>query len=98
MDQQKKPKITLKNIKSFLEGNSQLLLDTLNLKPEWFKEQIAYRALQCGDCLKQGKCKECGCAVPGKFYVKTSCNKGERFPDLMNQEQWEEFKRQNNMT
>lgn len=88
-------KVTIKNIKDYLEGNSNLLLDKLNLQPEWYKEQIAYRMLICRDCLSKGKCKECGCDVPGKLYVAKSCNKGERFPDLMSEQEWIIFKHKN---
>jgi hypothetical protein len=48
--------------------------------------------------MKKGKCAYCGCKVPGKLYVKKSCNKGERFPDLMSTELWEKFKKNNNIT
>jgi hypothetical protein len=35
--------------------------------------------------------------VPGKLYVKESCNGGERFPDLMGAKDWEEYKKKNNI-
>lgn len=85
-------KITLKNIKAYIEGNTQMTLDGLGLKPDYYKEQIAYRMLQCRDCLQQGQCKYCGCSVPGKLYVSQSYNNGERFPDLMNEEEWNKYK------
>lgn len=85
-------KITLNNIKQYLEGNTQLMLDGLGLKPEYFREQIAYRMLQCPDCISNKSCKYCGCDVPGKFYVEESCNNGKRFPDIMNEKEWREYK------
>lgn len=89
-------KITLKNISSFLEGNSQRLLEELRLQPHHIKEQIAYRRLLCkDDCEVQNKCVYCGCSFKGKTSVKESCNKGERFPDLMGRIEWEEFKKRN---
>jgi hypothetical protein len=88
-------KITLKNIKQFLEGNIQMHLDGLGLQPEYYKEQIAYRMLTCQDCLKKNKCHYCGCDVPGKLYVKESCNDGKRFPNLMNENDWNEYKKRN---
>jgi len=85
--------INLKNIKAYIEGNSQMLLDELGMQPEWYKEQIAYRMLKCkDDCVPNGKCTYCGCKVPGKMYVTESCNYGGRFPDLMNEEQWLTYK------
>lgn len=90
-------KITLKNIKAYIQGNTQMILDGLGLKEDYYKEQIAYRMLQCQDCMNNGKCHYCGCNVPGKLYVKESCNNGIRFPDLMNKEHWEKFKKDNNI-
>lgn len=90
-------KITLKNIKQYIEGNTQMILDGFGLKENYYKEQIAYRMLKCEDCLSNGKCKYCGCDTPGKFYVKESCNNGIRFPDLMDKEHWENFKIKNDI-
>jgi hypothetical protein len=47
--------------------------------------------------MKFGYCIECGCSVPGKLYVKESCNSGKRFPDLMSREDWEKYKSDNNI-
>ena len=93
-----KQKITVKNIKSFLEGNIQLGLESLNIQPEHIQEQIAYRRLLCSnDCMITGKCKYCGCEVLGKTSVKESCNKNERFPDLMSKLEWDKYKTQNDI-
>lgn len=89
-------KITLKNIKSYIEGNTQMILDGFGLQPLYIQEQIAYRMLQCkNDCMIQKKCKYCGCNVPAKLYVKESCNNGIRFPDLMDEIHWNNFKEKN---
>ena len=91
-----KPKITLKNISNFLEGNLKMLGDNFGLLPAYQKEQVLYRGNICkADCVKNGFCKECGCDLPGKFYSTASCNNGERFPDIMNEADWEEFKTEN---
>jgi len=37
-----KPKVTFKNIKSYIEGNTQLLLEGLKLQPQHIQEQIFY--------------------------------------------------------
>jgi hypothetical protein len=47
------------------------------------------------ECVDLGYCVYCGCDIPGKLYVKDSCNGGERFPDLMNKKDWEKFKLDN---
>lgn len=88
-----KSKITLHNIKSFIEGNMQLGLEQLNLQPQHIQEQIAYRRLLCkDDCAIIGKCIICNCDFKGKTSVKESCNK-DRFPDLMNRIEWDKFKK-----
>jgi hypothetical protein len=88
-------KITFKNIYSFIQGNLQMRLDGIGLKPQYYQEQIAYRMLQCQDCIKAKQCKECGCELPGKFYVNESCNGGERFPNIMSERDWEQYKENN---
>jgi hypothetical protein len=91
-----KQKITLKNIQSFLEGNSQRILEELQLQPEHIKEQIAYRRLLCkDDCAITNECKECGCDFKGKTSVEKSCNDGERFPNLMKRVDWIRYKIEN---
>ena len=87
-----KQKITLSKIKSFLEGNFQLGLESLNLQPPHLQEQIAYRRLLCSkDCAVNNQCIICGCDFKGKTSVKKSCNE-ERFPDLMNNIEWQQYK------
>jgi hypothetical protein len=89
-------KITLKNIGQFIEGNIKMLGDKMHLLADHEKEQVAYRALICKDeCVELGYCVYCGCDIPGKLYVKKSCNGGERFPDLMNKPDWDKFKKDN---
>ena len=92
-----KQKITVKNIKSFLEGNIQLGLEQLYLQPEHIQEQIAYRRLLCkDDCAIQNKCIICGCDFKGKTSVKESCNP-DRFPDLMSNLEWIKYKKSNDI-
>ena len=67
--------------------------------PKHYKEQVAYRLQICQeDCVSTGKCKECGCPTRKKVFVRESCNKGERFPDLMPPDQWEEYKKNNDIS
>jgi len=89
-------KITLKNIRQYLEGNSRMMLDNVGLVGEHIQEQIAYRMLLCKGCLIAGACEKCGCSVPGKLYVSQSCNP-DKFPDLMNEEDWCNFKETNDV-
>lgn len=91
-------KITLSNIKQYIEGNSKMFLNKLGFQTEHLQEQISYRMLQCkDDCMITKECKYCGCDVPGKMYVSKSCNNGDRFPDLMDKENWDKYKIENNI-
>lgn len=88
--------ITLKNIKYFIEGNFRLLGSKFNIVDKHIQEQVLYRAAICKDsCIAKGSCEYCGCSTPGKLYVKDSCNKGQKFPDLMEKNEWEKFKKEN---
>jgi hypothetical protein len=76
-----------------------MLGDNFGVLPEYQKEQVLYRADICkNDCAKLGYCKYCGCDFPGKIYVSESCNSGERFPNMLESEDWEKFKKDNNIT
>jgi len=89
-------KITPKKVFQFIEGNLKMLGDQLHLLPQHEREQVFYRSQICkDDCVKFGYCVFCGCSIPGKMYVKESCNDGSRFPNLMNEENWEKFKKDN---
>jgi hypothetical protein len=91
-------KITPKKIFQFIEGNLKLLGDKMHLLPKHEREQVLYRSMVCkNDCVKLGYCKYCGCSIPGKLYVTTSCNNGELFPDLMGEADWEKYKTENNI-
>lgn len=91
-------KITVKNVLQFIEGNLKMLGDHIDLLPYHEKEQVIYRSWVCRDeCIVNGYCSYCGCSVPGKLYVKESCNEGERFPDMMNEPDWERFKIEKNI-
>lgn len=90
--------ITLQNVKSFLTGTTRSMLNRLGLVSEHIQEQVLYRADICkNDCAKRGKCIKCGCSVPGKWFANISCNKGERFPNLMDRIKWEKYKKENNI-
>ena len=93
-----RPKITLNNILSFFQGNIRMLGDRFSTLPRYRKEQIMYRMDICKDsCLPHGKCPECGCSLPGKWYSDKSCNKGKKFPDLMGPVEWTKYKQENNL-
>lgn len=88
--------ITWKNIKAFVEGNLKMFGDRINVVDPHIREQVEYRAYICKDTCKE-KCEVCGCSVPGKWYVKKSCNDGDKFPDLMGEKEWKKFKEDNDI-
>lgn len=93
-----KPKLNAKNVMNFIEGNFMMLGDKINLLPKHLREQVIWRYKICeNDCVKARKCVYCGCSIPGKLYVGKSCNNGERFPDIMSQEEWSRYKISNNI-
>lgn len=95
--EKKKPQINLTNILSFIEGNTQLALESIYMQPQHIREQIAYRRLICkDDCAIEGKCIKCGCEFNGKTSVEKSCNP-DRFPDLKGRIDWEKFKEEHDI-
>ena len=93
-----KPKITVDNIIAFFQGNLRILGDKFNQLPKYQKEQVLYRLEICKDsCVPYKKCEICGCSVPGKLYATKSCNKGGKFPDMMQPGRWREFKKEHNL-
>ncbi len=86
----------IENIKNYLEGNAKYYYDKFVGEPRHLREQRLYRLYMCkDDCLVEGECKECGCPVDKKVFNDKSCNKGERFPDIMDNEKWDLFKKEN---
>ncbi len=72
-----------------------MLGDKIHLLSQHEKEQVVYRSQICKqDCVQFGYCIQCGCNLPGKFYVTESCNP-DRFPNIMSKLDWEKFKIEN---
>ncbi len=86
-------KITLSNVRSFIRGHANMYLDKLGRYPEHKQEQILYRLSLCvKDCVPANACKYCSCPPKKKVYDPVSCNKGARFPDMLNEEDWKTYK------
>lgn len=84
-----------KNIKSFIEGNARYFWANWLGLPPHIKEQVKERLERCkDDCVPSGKCIKCGCPTKKKVFATVSCNP-ERHPDLMNNQDWEEYKKKN---
>jgi len=96
--------INKENIKAFIQGNLRMMLEDFGkhyntkffrLSPH-IREQVLYRKHKCPDCLAEGHCSACSCSVPGKWFANDPC-KGERYPKLMGEKEWENFKTNNNI-
>lgn len=84
--------ITIKNVGNFFKGNFKYYMDKIIPVPSYIREQIDYRLDKCkDDCLKTNKCINCSCPPRKKAFIVESCNP-TRFPDLMEEEEWEKFK------
>jgi hypothetical protein len=92
-------KITITNVLQFIEGNAKAIADSLNLLPDYYKEQVVWRMNICKDsCInKNNECEYCGCTATKKLYVEESCNDGEKFPNLMTKEEWKKYKEENDI-
>jgi len=85
--------ITLHNISNYIEGNFKWLGDQFNMLSSYTKEQILWRASNCPpSCAKNRKCEFCGCDYPQKLYVRKSCNKDKKLPNLMEEQDWINYK------
>jgi len=83
----------IKNIKSFIEGNSRYFYNKYIGLPPHIQEQVKARLERCAeDCVPQGKCIACGCPTHKKVFSTTTCNP-DRHPDLMNNEEWAQYKK-----
>lgn len=97
-------KITLKNIKKFLQGNYyKLVMKVPYLTARLVKasrvEQMAWRrtqvAIKSPECFSTGTCF-CGCDVEGLIAADAACEQEMKcFPEMMTHEEWKEFKTKN---
>jgi len=97
-----KAKITLPNIKHFLQGYGRSFLKSFGSLPKHIEEQYYYRIEQVKthslECLEQGKCKVCGCSTPELFLSSKSCeNNPPCYSSFLEESDWESFKNQNSI-
>jgi hypothetical protein len=85
-------------VSDFIEGNLKYYKQHLMPSPKYLLEQYHYRLSLCNTtCIPFDECEYCGCPPMKKAWVSSSCNKGEKFPDLMNAEDWKNYKQQHNI-
>ena len=90
-------KINLKNITGYLQGNFRYYRDKFRKYPPWLQEQLQYRYSKCKeDCIPNKACIVCTCPPLKKAFLKESCNP-DRFPDLMDEKDWVEYKKEHKL-
>ena len=56
--------------------------------------QYALRMFICGDCLKNGKCVDCGCDAYAKMLDPTSKCSADKWGPIYNKSKWKEVQRE----
>lgn len=90
--------LNVTNIAHYIEGNAKFYYNKFLDEPQYLREQRLWRLYQCkDDCVVEGKCKVCDCPVEKKVFQDDSCNNNERFPNIMDNIKWEQYKKDNNI-
>lgn len=89
-------KITLNNIKGFIQGNIRKVLNDFGELPPHIEEQALWRIdlvkQKSPECYNQDKCVHCGCQVSAKVFEDRACSSETPcYPKMMTKEQWETF-------
>ena len=93
-------RITLKNVKAFIQGYSRRALDNLDLLQPHKKEQAIWRSLVAKKCTDAGKCEACGCTTKNLelYLADKECEKDVPcYPEMMNKEEWDNYKKTNKL-
>lgn len=94
-----KAKITIPNIKSYIQGNWRAAL--LEYYPEGLsphiEEQYYWRIQQVSEkspeCLENKECKKCHCTIPELFMADKACeNDPSCYPKMLSEIEWCLFK------
>lgn len=90
-----KAKITLSNIKGFVQAHYRKVLEEMDFLPEHIKEQAEWRLSlvkkKSPECYNNDKCIKCGCQVSAKVYEDGACE-GNCYPKMMSKKDWELLK------
>lgn len=84
-------KVTLKNIKAYIQGNLRYRLFYSRLQhwlPEHILQQIEYRLETMNpSCYSSGSCVKCGCSTTALQMANKSCD-GNCYPPMMTERQF----------
>lgn len=90
-----KTKITIPNIKGYLQAHYREILKDFDFLPKHIQEQAEWRLRQVAkkspECLEKDSCKECGCQVSSKVFEDRACE-GKCYPKMLSDEEWNKFK------
>lgn len=100
----KKPaKLSVSNVKGFLQGEIRSFLADMDvlLPDSHIKEQAIWRLHEISEkspqCIKNGECDVCGCDLT-KVYEDRGCAADfPCYPAMRTKEEWEKFKKENNI-
>jgi hypothetical protein len=92
--------VGISDVKNFISGYYNYFRNYLDNEslPKHVREQALYRAMLCSDCLQEGKCKVCKCATPAMFFAPKKKDSEQKWEEMLEAEEWEEFKQFNNIT
>jgi hypothetical protein len=99
---EKPKKLNLSNILNYAsaevrhwKSTSSFLSNPVHIDEQsiWRLEQINLKSPKCAE---NGSCIKCGCFLTEKSFESNGCEEG-CYPPLMNSEEWEKFKKINNI-
>lgn len=93
--------LNINNIFNYLEAEYRQWKSLSEDEPSYITEQSIYRLEQIKEkspkCLELGSCVNCGCDVNSKSFESQGCEFG-CYGERLSKEDWETFKKQNNVT
>lgn len=74
-------KLTSKDIRNYITGNANELIDKIGLLPEEVKQKVIERQDICSKCsfldIEKQRCSICKCSYPGMTFAPAkTCSKG----------------------
>ena len=95
-------KINLSNIVNYVEAEVRHWKSTSKFldNPRHIDEQsiwiLSQKKEKSPECLQELRCKNCGCEIHEKSFESQGCEEG-CYPKMMNEETWNQFKKENNI-
>lgn len=66
--------------------------------PEQFKiEQFMFRYIKCSECLNDGSCTHCGCAIPSRMHIEGDYCSNNRWGMMLTNQEWIDYKKNFNV-